>query len=130
QRAGEYVGGENAVRADARAAAQLRGAHEMFLAEVVRDRDPLTCAASAPIREAARLMTKAGASAIALTEEGRVTGVLTSPDLVRWISRRESDANQPAHTIASQPVTVAPDTLVSSGVLSIGESRAQCLAIT
>jgi CBS domain-containing protein len=130
-RARQYVNAQNAVSADYHAPDQRRGVHETFLVDLIRDRDPLTCPASASIREAARLMSQASASAIALSAGGRVTGVLSSEDVVRWAATGEADPSQPAQTIARAAlVTVAPDTLVSNGILAMGESRAAILALT
>jgi len=54
-RAAQYVAAHSAVTADYLASGELPQAHEMFVADLVRDRAPLHCPASAPIREASAL---------------------------------------------------------------------------
>ena len=130
-RAAQYVAAYSAVTADYKAPGERPHPHEIFLADLVRDRAPVHCPASASIREAARLLSESGAPALALTTGSGLAGLLTPADLLPWIAAGALDPEQPAHTIAgAAAVTVAPQTLVSDCVLAMGEARASAAALT
>src|SRR4029077_7927841 len=84
-RASQYVAAYSAVTADYKAPGERPRPHEIFLADLVRDRAPVECAASSPIREAARMLSESGAQALALTEAGGIAALLTAEDLLHWI---------------------------------------------
>jgi len=97
----------------------------------VRDRAPVHCPASTPIREAARLLSESGSQALALTTGGELAGLLTPADLLEWIAAGAPHPEQAAHNIAhAAAVTVAPQTLVSECVLAMAEARASAAALT
>ena len=105
--------------------------HEIFLADLVRDRAPVHCPASTPIREAARLLNESGAQALALTKDGELAALLSTADLLTWIASGAANPEQPADTIAhAAAVMVAPQTLVSDCVLAMAEARASAAALT
>lgn len=130
-RAAQYVAAYSAVTADYQASGERPQPHEIFLADLVRDRAPLQCPASTSIQEAARLLSESGAQALALTDGRDLAAFLTPPDLLHWIASGASNPQQPAHHIArAAAVTLAPETLVSSCVLAMAESRASAAALT
>jgi CBS domain-containing protein len=130
-RAAQYVAAYSAVTADYRAPGEHPHPHEIFLADLVRDRAPSHCPASTPIREAARLLSESGAQALALTQDGVLTALLTPADLLHWIAAGAPNPEQPAHTVArTAAVTMAPQTLVSDCVLAMAEVRAAAAALT
>jgi len=129
--AAQYVAAYSAVTADYKAPGEHPQAHEIFLADLVRDRAPAHCPASTPIREAARLLSESGAQALALTKGGELAALLTPADLLHWIAAGAANPEQPAHTVArTAAVTMAPQTLVSDCVLAMAELRASAAALT
>jgi CBS domain-containing protein len=129
--AAQYVAAHSVVTADYTAPGERPHAHEMFLADLVRDRAPVHCLGSTSIREAARLLSESGAHAVALTHEGELAALLTAADLLHWIAGGALSPEQPVRNIArADPVTVAPQTLVSDCVLAMAESRVSAAALT
>jgi CBS domain-containing protein len=129
--AAQYVAAYSAVTADYQTPGERPHPHEIFLADLVRDRAPVHCPASTPIREAARLLSDSGSQALALTKGGGLAALLTPADLLHWIAAGAGDPGQPAHTIArTTAVTVAPQILVSDCVLAMAESHASAAALT
>ena len=130
-RATQYVAAYSAVTADYKAPGERPRPHEIFLADLVRDRTPAQFPASTSIREAARVLSESGGQAIALTTDGEPTALLTPSDVLHWVATGASDPEQPALAIAyTNPVTVAPQTLVSDCVLAMAESRTSAAVLT
>jgi CBS domain-containing protein len=130
-RATQYVAAYSAVTADYQAPGERLQPHEIVLADLVRDRAPLQCPASTPIREAARLLSESGSQALALTtEDGQLAALLTPADLLRWIAAGAVNPEQTAHAIASAVlVTVAPQISVADCVLAMAEARSEAAAV-
>ncbi len=130
-RAAQYVAAYSAVTADYKAPGERPRPHEIYLADLVRDRAPVECPASTPIREAARLLSESGAQALALTESGGIVALLTADDLLHWIAAGAREPEQPALNIApDDTVYFAPQTTVSDCVLAMAESQAVAGALT
>lgn len=129
--AAQYIAAYAAVTADYKAPGERPHPHEIFLADLVRDRAPIHCLESATIRDAARLLSESGAQALALTKDCELSALLTPADLIQWIAAGAPNPEQPARSIASTvPITVAPQTLVSDCVLAMAESRSSAAALT
>lgn len=130
-RAAQYVAAYSAVTADYKAPGEHPRPHEIFLADLVRDRASVECPTSTSIREAARLLNESGAQALALTEGGGIAALLTAENLLHWIAAGARDPEQPALNIApAAPVTFAPQTSVSDCVLTMAEAHARAAALT
>jgi CBS domain-containing protein len=129
--AAKYVAAHSAVTADYKGLDESPQAHEILLADLVGGSAPEHCPESTSIREAARLLSESGAQVIALTNEGKVSGLLTTADLVNWVAQGGVDAEQPARSIAGAvPVSVAPQIAVSDCVIAMAESRASAAGLT
>ncbi|MGJ5819327.1 putative nucleotidyltransferase substrate binding domain-containing protein [Paludibaculum fermentans] len=130
-RAKKFVIAYSAVTADYEPPGERSYPHQTFLSDLLRDRAPLHCSGSTPIQDAARLLHDSGAQAIALTEDGAFSAILTSADLLRWVAAGASNPRQPASNIANaDPITVAPNTLVSDCVLAMAQSGTHAAALT
>jgi CBS domain-containing protein len=130
-RAAQYVAAYSAVTADYKAPGERPRPHEIFLADLVRDRASVECPTSTSIREAARMLSESGAQALALTEAGGIAALLTAEDLLDWIALGAQQPEQPAVNIASAAtVTFAPHTSVSDCVLTMAEAHARAAALT
>ncbi len=75
------------------------------LAEVVR-REPVAVEATETIRDAARLMTREGVSALLVTRAGRLAGIVTDRDMRRRVVAEEHPADRPVATIMTADPTV------------------------
>ena len=129
--AAQYVAAYSAVTADYKAPGERPRPHEIFLADLVRDRSPVHCPTSTPIREVARLLSESGAQVVALLNGAELVALLTPADILRWAAAGAANPQQPALAIArANPVTVAPQTLVSECVLAMAESQASAAALT
>src|SRR5205085_832345 len=86
--AAQYVAAYSAVTADYAAPGERPYPHQVFLADLVRDRAPLLCPASTPIREAALLLRESGAPTIALNERARawILDNLAAPSALDWLA--------------------------------------------
>ena len=130
-RAAAYVAASSAVTADYSAESERPLPHETFLADLVRGGEPLSCPASTPIREAARLLSDSGTHAVALMEGEQLATLLTSSDVLCWAASGARDPEQPARNIASaSAMTMPPQTMVSECVLAMAEARASAAALT
>ena len=127
-----FLAAHASVSTDYEAPGQRPGAHEIFLYDAVREQEPLTCAASDSIRDAALKMSGRGARAIAVVEgEGHVAGVLTSDSLVRWIAEGGADAGAPVSTVMDRtPSTIAPEATAGQAVVTMAEAGTDVAAIT
>ena len=130
-RAARFVAAYSSVTAGSSATGESANPHEMFVADLVLDRQPAVCNASTPIREAARILCESGAQALAIGGKNGIAGILTSTEFLRWIGDGAVNAEQPALNIAHPTTaTAAPQTLVSDCVLAMVESRASAVALT
>jgi CBS domain-containing protein len=130
-RVAQYVAAYSAVTADYAAPGERRQAHQIFLADLVRDRSTLSCPPSTSIREAARLLSESGTQALALANGKELTGILTPNDFLRWIAAgAESPEQTVDHLSQGTIVMLAPQTLVSDCVLAMAEARATAAAMT
>ena len=128
--AAQYVAAYSAVTADYKASNDRTQPHEIFLADLLNDRTPVHCAATTPIREAARLLQDSGVEALALTNGDPVVALLTTADLLQWIAAGAVNPEQPAQSIASASyLAVALQTSVSACILAMAESSANAAAI-
>jgi CBS domain-containing protein len=129
--AAKYVAAHSSVTADYVASGEAAGPHEMFVADLVRDRAPLHCAPSVSVQEAALLLNKRGAQALALVEENKVAGLVTSEDFVSWVAAGAVDPQQAVRNLArAEIVTVGPQSLVSDCVLVMADSPNNAVVLT
>jgi CBS domain-containing protein len=127
----QFVSAYSAVTLDYQTATARRQPETTFLHEVVKGRRVLTCDRQDSIREAARSMRAHGVDAVAIMDDGRACGVITTSDLVEWLAEGEGRSDQPVGTLLRvPPPTVSPTATVADGVLTIGAAGSAALAIT
>lgn len=129
--AARFLAAHASVAADYQPPDQRPGAHQMFLHDVVGQREPLACTAEVAISDAVRRMRAAGARAIAIVDAGnRITGVLTADDVLRSIAENDADLARPVETLMDRaPCSIAPEATVSQSVLAMAEAGAEVAAI-
>lgn len=85
-------------------------------------RDPITIGSTASVRHAAQLMNEHQVSAVLVTREDRLVGILTDRDL-RKVVAHGIPGGAPIRTIMSlSPLTVPPDALALDVLLSLVEN--------
>src|SRR5437763_1007209 len=89
--ASQYVAAYSSVTTGFEAPGERLQPHESFLADLVRDRAPVLCPASTPIRGAARLLGASATQVLALTAGGEFAALLTPADLLNWIAEGALD---------------------------------------
>lgn len=112
---------------------QRRRVHRIHVYEAVRQRTPLSCGPETPLSEAARQLDGRGASAIAVVDRaGRLRGILTPRDLVRWLGSAAAAAGDvTAVEVASAPSrALAPEATAAACVLAMVESGESALPVT
>ncbi len=102
------------VSADSEAPASLMEAFpfKKHLAEIMES-PAATCQASTPVREVARQMIERGVSGIYVTEEGRLSGIITQQDLVEKLIVAEPSGREPGTAgdiMRLRPHAMAPET--------------------
>ena len=131
--AAEYVAAEGRVTADYQGAAARREPHRTFLHSIVGQRPLLTCRdADTVAGVAGRLLTSRADAVALLDDHDRLRGVLTSDTLLRWIANGGGDAaTEHVGTLVSHPpAVVSPNAWMSAGVIAMGESPDNAVAIT
>ncbi|MBE3637126.1 DUF294 nucleotidyltransferase-like domain-containing protein [Mangrovicoccus algicola] len=84
---------------------------------------PITCPPHTPILEAARIMRDRNISSLAVVEEDRLTGILTTSDLSNRCLAEGIDPALPIrHIMTTAPVTLSPESL-GTDVLHVMHER-------
>jgi CBS domain-containing protein len=127
----QFVSAYSTVTLDYQTATARRQPETTFLHEVVKGRPVARCDRRDSIREAARSMRAHGVDAMAIMDDGRACGVITTSDLLGWLADGEGRSDQPVGTLLrGAPPTVSPTATVADGVLTIGAAGSAALAIT
>lgn len=83
-------------------------------------RDPITAAPTITIRQAARVMTEHGVSALLIVEDGRILGILTDRDLRRKVVAAEVSRENPVSMImTAEPLTISSNALAVEAMLEM-----------
>jgi CBS domain-containing protein len=130
----QYVAAEGRSTPDYQPAGGQRGPHHTFLNDLVARRSPVTCRRDESVADVADRLVATGSDAAAvLDEQGRAVGALTTASLLGWVAAGGGDAQTAIASLAiplSALPTVKPDASLSEGVLAMGSSGAQALAVT
>ncbi|MEE4188690.1 MAG: DUF294 nucleotidyltransferase-like domain-containing protein [Roseobacter sp.] len=91
------------------------------LAQVTVDtlmiRNPVTCSAETTVIDAAKLMTQKRISCLCITEEDRLTGIVTLRDLVGKALAKSADGSMALREIMTPDPRTLPPTAIGSDVL-------------
>lgn len=116
-----------------RATEQLHETSSSILRLSARDlitRAPVTASPTISIRDAARLMTDERVSALLLTDEDRLRGIVTDRDLRSRVTAQGAQVDAPISTVmTSEPVTVGPDTLAFELLMVMTSRRVHHLPV-
>jgi len=129
--AAQYVAAEGRVTADYQPAEGRRDPQGTFLHALTGHARPFACSPQTSIADAARQMLDRQVEAIAIVDaQHRVQGVVTLDRLLGWIGSGGGNAQEAVTMLISPPVTVAPDTSVTDGVLAMESVGVTALTIT
>jgi CBS domain-containing protein len=130
--ASQYVSAQGQVTTDYEWTSEQRDPQGTLLHDLVAGKTLESCGAHDSIGEVASLFVMTGAEALAvLTSEGRVSGVVTARAVLAWVAAGGGDARQPVTALLHEALpAVAPDAVVSEGVLALGAADAGVLAMT
>jgi CBS domain-containing protein len=117
---------------DVQSSARLRAAvtatrvsesRQAIFGVTVRDllgRAPVTALPTASIRDVARVMTSHNVSAVLITAEDRLVGIVTDRDLRRRVVAEAADVTAPVSSIMTRdPITVGPDSAAFTVLLEM-----------
>lgn len=129
--AAQYVAAESRVTPEYRAADTRLDPPGAFLQTLVGRRVLPRCTTADSLAEAARRLHASRAEALVVTDAGnRLQGVLTAGTLLDWIAAGAGDARLPVAALVRPPVSVPPDATIADGILAMGSTDADALAIT
>lgn len=80
--------------------------------ELITERPPVTVSKNISVREAARKMLENNVSAVVIMDNGRLEGIFTERDALRFFvaTRRNADITDVSESMTKSPVTVDPAT--------------------
>jgi CBS domain-containing protein len=127
----QYVSTYSTVTLDYQAGDERRRPENVFLHDVVKGRCIVTCDRNDSIRNAARTMRAQGVDAMAVLEQGRLRGVVTSADLIAWLADGTGGLDQAVGDLLHGSLTaISPAASIADGVLTMGAAGSGALAIT
>ena len=106
------------------------GVHEMFVVELARHPEPLSCGPDCTVAEAARIMRGANASAVAVMQDNVICGVLTAGGVVSWVADGGRQSQTVKEIMSPAPAAVGPASFVTDCVLAMSQSRSSVVALT
>jgi CBS domain-containing protein len=131
--AAQYVAAEGRVTPDYQAATARRSPQDTYLHAVVGRKTLSTCRGHASIAHVAQRLLETQSHPMAVVDDdGRARAVLTAETVLSWVASGGGQARQQAiETLLENPPTVvAPDALVTDGVIAMGGAAVPALAIT
>ncbi|MFT3875155.1 MAG: putative nucleotidyltransferase substrate binding domain-containing protein [Propioniciclava sp.] len=119
QQAGRIKAAIEAVRVDEAGSAILR----TRVRDIIRKK-PITIAPDATIQQAAQYMTVKGVSALLITENDAMIGIVTDRDLRSKVTATGFPTTRPVSTIMTRnPTSVHPDTLAFEVLVAMTQNR-------
>ena len=126
-----YVSAYSTVTLDYQADDERRRPETVFLHDVVKGRRVVTCDWNDSTRSAARTMRAQGVDALAVVEQGRLRGVVTSADLIAWLADGNGGVDQAVgNLLRGSLIAMSPAASIADGVLTLAGVGAGALAIT
>ena len=127
-----FVSAYSTVTLDYQAADERHQPETVFLHDVGKARQLITCHQRDSIRDTARSMRSRGVHAMAVVDDDRrLCGVVSVSDLLAWLAHGSGTPDQPvANLLTGSPVALSPTASVADGVLAMGAAGSTALAIT
>ena len=131
--AAQYVAAEGRVTPDYQPATGRRNPQDTYLHSVVGRKPLSTCRGHDSLADVAQRFVDLQSQAMAVVDDGgRARGVLTAETVLSWVAAGGGNARQQSiETLLENPPTVvAPDALVTDGVIAMSGAAVHALAIT
>jgi CBS domain-containing protein len=126
--AAKFVAALGTVTTDFQRTDEQADPRRMFLHQVA---SPLqTCAPATTVAEAARLLARSGADAMAVAEGEELRGLVSASALLLWLADGGSGDRPVSDLRVALPPTVGPDASVTDGVLAMGTADVPAVAMT
>jgi CBS domain-containing protein len=126
----QFVSTYSTVTLDYQAGDERRRPENVFLHDVVKGKRVVSCDRNDSIRNAARTMRAQGVDAMAVVEQGRLRGIVTSADLIAWLADGNGGLDQAiGNLLHGSPTAMSPAASIADGVLTMGAGSG-ALAIT
>jgi CBS domain-containing protein len=97
--------------------------------ELARHPEPLSCRPECSVAEAARILRSANAEAIAVMQDQKLEGIVTTSDVLGWAADGAPASRTAKDIMSAAPPAVAPQTLVSDCVLAMGRANSNVAAL-
>ena len=126
----QFVSALDSVVTDFKRTDERLDPHRMFLHDVA---GPLqTCGVDQSLADAARMLTRTGAEAVAVADgSSQMLGLITPRTLLAWIADGGGSANRSLSEMPIEmPPTLGPDASIADGVMAMGNSEAGAVAMT
>ena len=131
--AAQYVAAEGRVTPDYQPASGRRSPQDTYLHSVVGRKPLSTCRGHDSIAHVAQRFLDTQLQAMAVVDDDdRARGVLTAETVLSWVAAGGGDARQQSieSLLKNAPTVVAPDALVTDGVIAMGGAPVPALAMT
>jgi len=126
----QFVSALGSVVTDFKRTDERADPRRMFLQYVA---SPLqTCGVEQSVADAARMLTRTGAEAVAVANgKSQILGLVTPRTLLAWIADGGGSTNRSLSEMPLEmPPTLGPDASVADGVMAMGNSEAGAVAMT
>lgn len=126
----QFVSALGSVITDFKRTEERADPRRMFLHDVA---GPLqTCRVEQSVADAARMLTRTGAEALAVANSSsQILGLVTPRAVVAWIADRGDIVDRPLSEMPIEmPPTVGPDASIADGVMTMGNGEAGAVAMT
>jgi CBS domain-containing protein len=125
----QFVSALGSVVTDFKRTDERADPRRMFLHDVA---GPLqVCRVDQSVADAARMLTRAGAEALAVANGGsKILGLATPRTLLAWIADGGGTERALAEMPLEMPPTLGPDASVADGVMAMGSNEAGAVAMT
>ena len=126
----QFVSALGSVVTDFKRTDERADPRRMFLHDVA---GPLQlCGVEQSVADAARMLTRTGAEAVAVSNSGRqILGLITPRTLLAWIADSGGGTDRLLSEMPIEmPPTLGPDASVADGVMAMGNSEAGAVAMT
>lgn len=105
--------------------------HRKLIPDVIRKQELIFLSASAPVRDAVRVMVERNVAAVLVVDGGRLRGILTERDVTRRIvaANRDPDATTLAEVMTADPDTLPPNAFAEEALRLMEDNHIRHLPV-
>ncbi len=98
--------------------------------EDVMTKELVSAEETLPIAKAAQIMVDKGISSLTVSRQGKIVGIITERDFVRWCATRKCDSAAPiSRMMSTQLITIEPSADLLQAVRLMGRHRIRHLLV-